>query len=455
MADSDKPEAEGRSTFAALRTPTFRLFWSCNLVYFLGEWMQLFGLGYLVVELGTRDGDAHRVALYAGLVGLSQAVPGLCLGLFGGVAADRFDRRRILLFTQASLGTLTGMLGLLIVSGDINIAEVLAINCVASAVRVFDDPTRYSWIPGLVPSRYLVSAIGLNTASYTSMQIFGPMLGGLLYLSIGTGGLFLVTASCYLVVGVGQQFLPRDLVASDQRERPGPLRAVAEGLGYVVRDPVTLWVLLLCAASQFLVRPYTQLLAAFAKDGLHVGATELSWLLGASGIGAFAGALVIASLGSLERRGRFLMCSGVALGFALLLLATQRSLPGAMVAVVVLALMVTLFQGTVNTILQLRTPDRLRGRVLSVLMTIPLGILPLGTGALGFVGSASSVATSLGLAGLTFGLMSIAGLAFARELRRARIRRHAEPEPSPAAGALVADGVADPASSGEDLVTQS
>ncbi|HZC73841.1 MAG TPA: MFS transporter [Jatrophihabitans sp.] len=450
MADNDKPGMERSATFAALRSPTFRLFWSCNLVYFLGEWMQLFGLGYLVVELGLRDGDAHLVAFYAGLVGLSQAVPGLCLGLFGGVAADHVDRRRILFITQTTLGTLTGILGLLIVSGDITIAEVLAINCVASAVRVFDDPTRYSWIPGLVPSRYLVSAIGLNTASYTSMQIFGPMVGGLLYLSIGTGGLFLVTAACYVVVAAGQLFLPLDKTGTAVRERPRPLRSVAEGLAYVVRDPVTLWVLLLCAASQFLVRPYTQLLAAFAKDSLHVGATGLSWLLGASGVGAFAGALVIASLGSLERRGRFLLCAGTALGFSLLLLGTQHTMPAALGAVVVLALMVTLFQGTVNTILQLRTPDRLRGRVLSVLMTIPLGILPLGTGALGFVGSATSVATALSFAGLAFGLVSLAGLAFARGLRRARIRRHVEPEPHATSEVLLADA----ASSGEDLVTQ-
>jgi predicted MFS family arabinose efflux permease len=333
----------------------------------------------------------------------------------------------------------TAALALLTISGRITIVEVLVVGGLVATIRSFDDPARYSLVPDLVPRDYLVSAVGLYSASSTGAQLLGPVLGGLLYLRLGIGGLFLVQAVTYLVLPAALLVIrpPRDAEAGGRlaeaavAERPGPLRSIREGLGYIVRDPVILWVFVLCAASQFLVRPYTQLLPSFTEGVLHVGAVQLSWLLTASGVGALVGALVIGSLHGLERRGRFLILAGVGLGVALALLASQRALVGALGAVAVLGFMVLMFQGTVNTTLQLRAPDRLRGRVLSVLMMIPLGVMPLGISALGFVGSATGVGVSLGVAGVAFAAVALSGRALARDLWGwGDHRRRGEPSPA-------------------------
>ncbi|MDE3113281.1 MAG: MFS transporter [Chloroflexota bacterium] len=394
------------SAIAALRYREFRLFWFGLIVSNTGTWMQMFGQGYLVVQLAVRDGVPQLAPLYIGLVGLARAIPGLTFGLFGGVVADRADRRRLLLLTQSLAGITAAALAGLTIGGRIDIVQVILLGAINSLVFSFDAPTRQSMVPRLVPERDLMSAIGLNSAAFNGPQIIGPVIGGLIATAItgndatdlrGVGWLFALNAVSYLAT-VTALLLMTPMPVEGVRD-VAVFRSIREGLGYIRRDPVIRWVVLLLAATSMLSRPYIQLLPAVANDTLHVGALELSWMLGASGVGSLLGAVATASLGNVRRRGLVLLTSCLMLGVLLVAFGLLRVLAPSLVILALMGFGTMLFLGLSNTLAQTRSPDHLRGRVMSVYSMMQVGLIPLGTMALGSLGSFIGVSTSFIIGG--------------------------------------------------------
>lgn len=402
------------SAIAALKYRDFRLFWFGLLVSNTGTWMQMFGQGYLVVLLAVRDGVPHLAPLYLGLVGLARAIPGLTFGLFGGVVADRADRRRLLLVTQVLAATTAAILAVLTITGRIDIVQILLLGAINSLIFSFDAPTRQSMVPRLVPERDLMSAIGLNSAAFNGPQLIGPVLGGLIAAAIsagqpagsfaGIGGLFAINSLSYVAVVIALLFMAPVPV---QARRDVPVfRSIREGLGYVRREPVILWVMILFALTALLSRPYIQLLPAVAHD-FGVGALELSWLFGASGIGALLGALSTASLGNVRRRGFVLLGGAGSMSILLALFGAQRSFVVALVLLALVGFATMIFLGMANTLLQTRTPDHLRGRVMSVHTMMFMGLMPLGSMLLGSVGTFVGVSTSFVIGGTVIALVTL------------------------------------------------
>ena len=372
------------STFAALEFRDFRLFWVGLLVSNIGTWMQQFGLGWLVVQLAIRDGTPHLGPLYLGLVGLARALPGLTFGLFGGVVADRADRRRLLILTQTSAAIVAATLAFLTIAERINIVEIVLLSAMNSIIFSFDAPTRQAMVPRLVPDRQLMSAIGLNSAAFNGATLVGPLVGGILIIPFGVGGLMLINAVSYLAIVVALLFMSPQPVRVARR--PAMLDSIREGLAFIRHDPVLRWVVALSIATALLTRPYIQLLPAEAQL-LGVGAVELSWLLAASGTGALGGALATASLGGWRRRGALLVGGALAHGVLLTLFGLQSTLVGAMAFVALTSFAVMVFMGMANTLMQTRTPDHLRGRAMSVHTMVFMGFMPLGQMLLGSVGT--------------------------------------------------------------------
>ena len=372
------------SMLAALEYRDFRLFWFGLLVSNVGSWMQIYGLGWLVVQLAVRDGAANLAPFYLGLVGIARAVPGVTFGLFGGVVADRTDRRRLLMVTQSSAAVVALVLGVLTITDRINIVEIILLSAITSLIFSFDAPTRQAMVPRLVPDRQLMSAIGLNSAAFNGATLIGPLIGGVLIVPFGVGGLMIVNAISYLAVLAALVVIsPQPVV---ERRRGSMIDSIREGAGYIRREPVLRWVVILAIATALFTRPYIQLMPAEAQF-LHVGAVELSFLLAASGVGALAGALITAALGAWRRRGALLVAAVFAHGFLLSLFGLQRTLLGAMVFVGLTGLAVMVFLGMANTLMQTRTPDHLRGRAMSVYTMIFIGLMPLGQMVLGSVGT--------------------------------------------------------------------
>ncbi len=394
-----------RSTLAALRSRNFRLLWSGMIVNSLGRWMQTFGLGVLVVQLAFRDGVPNLAPLYLGLIGLSQAVPGFSLGVFGGAVADRTDRRRLLLVTQLSSSAVAASLAALTIFGRIDLLEIMALASIASIVTAFEAPTRQSLAPGLVPPAAVTSAVGLSSAALNSAQMIGPLLGGLLYVPFGLGGLFVINALGYLA-GLALIW-SMDPHAIRARPAGSVLFSIREGFAYIWGDRLTRSVVVLSFFAALLARPYPQLLPAVTAEVLRVGPIELSWLLAASGAGSLGGALAVASLGGIRHRGVVLVGAVAALGILVATFALQRTLIGALVVMACVGFAALLQWGMANTILQTRTPDRLRGRVTSVHVTSMLGLVPLGAMILGTAGTLFGLSASLFGGGALLAIVAI------------------------------------------------
>jgi predicted MFS family arabinose efflux permease len=373
------------SAWSALEHRDFRLFWIGLVVSNIGTWMQQFGLGWLVVQLAIKDGVPHLAPFYLGLVGLSRALPGLAFGLFGGVVADRADRRRLLLLTQSSAAIVAAILAVLAFSGQINIVEVVLLSALNSIIFSFDAPTRQAMVPRLVSDKELMSAIGLNSAAFNGATLVGPLLGGVLIIPFGVGGLMLINALSYIAIVVAL-ILMRPQPVIDYGPRLSMLESIKEGISFIRGDPVLRWVVVLSIATALLTRPYIQLLPAEAQL-LGVGAVELSWLLAASGGGALVGALLTASLGGWRRRGALLVGAAFAHGTLLMFFGLQHSVVGALVFVGLTSLAVMVYLGMANTLMQTRAPDALRGRVMSVQTMVFIGFMPLGQMLLGSVGT--------------------------------------------------------------------
>jgi predicted MFS family arabinose efflux permease len=373
------------SAWSALEHRDFRLFWIGLVVSNIGTWMQQFGLGWLVVQLAIKDGVPHLAPFYLGLVGLSRALPGIAFGLFGGVVADRADRRRLLLLTQSSAAISAAVLAFLTISNQINIVEVVLISALSSIIFSFDAPTRQAMVPRLVTDRQLMSAIGLNSAAFNGATLVGPLLGGALIIPFGVGGLMLINAVSYVAIVVALLLMRPQPVIS-YGPRTSLLDSIREGLSFIRGDPVLRWVVTLSVATALLTRPYIQLLPAEAQL-LGVGALELSWLLAASGAGALVGALVTASLGGWKWRGALLTGAAFAHGTLLLFFGLQHTVLGAMVFVGLTSLAVMVYLGMAATLMQTRSPDSLRGRVMSVQTMVFIGFMPLGQMLLGSLGT--------------------------------------------------------------------
>jgi MFS family permease len=375
------------SMFAALRYRDYRLFWIGHTVSNTGTWMEMLAQGWLVVQLAIRDGSPQLAPLYLGLVGLARAVPGLGLSLVAGAVADRRDRRQLLLITQMTAGLTAFLFAMLVLTDTITIAIVIVLAAIRSSIFSFDVPSRQSLVPRLVPRHHLMSAIGLNQASFNGPQIVGPAVGGVLIgLTGSVGVLFLVNAVSYIAVVIALLFIA-PAPAKDEPDRPSVLNSMREGVGYMRREPVIRWSIVLAATLAFFARPYIFLLPAFTANVLLLGAQELSILMAGTGIGGLTGSLIVANLGNAKRRGRLILLATGAAGLTLMGLALQRELLPAIAMSLLVGMSTIAFNGLTNTTLQTTAPDRMLGRVMSIFAMIFMGIMPLGQLLLGGLGS--------------------------------------------------------------------
>lgn len=348
--------------------------------------MQMFALGWLAVELAARDGSPERAPLYIGLIGLSRAVPALTIAVVAGAIVDRVDRRRIMLVTEGLSLALSAVLALLTVLDLVTIGVVMLVNGLIGLCASFDAPARQSMLNRIVPREDIMSAIGLQSMAAHGTGVIGPALAGLLIGPIGIGGVLFANAAGYVpvmlaVFRVGP--LP-PVPGSSARSVAGSVR---DGIVYVATDPVLRWVFVVGVGASLVARPYLQLLPAFVANHLGLGPSALSFLLAVSGAGALAGAAAVASLSGVRRRGRMFLAAAGVTASLVAVLGLQDALPAAAVVAGAASFAMLVFMGVLSTILQTTTPDGLIGRVMSLQVTMYMGIAPLGQLVLGAIAS--------------------------------------------------------------------
>ena len=397
------------SPFRALRHRNFRLLWFGTLVSNSGDWMDQIALNWLVL---TMTGSPF----YLGLLNLCRSGPILLFTLFGGAAADRFERRRLMMATQTgAMLTAVGLGVVGLVGGPI--WTVLALATLRGVLMSVNLPARQALISELVPREDLTAAISLNSATLNISRVLGPSIGGVLIATIGVAGAFFLNAASFLAVLVGLSLM-RGLPRPARRDEP-VLRSVVEGLAFIRRNRILRSLLVVGLAPLVLGMSYQPMLAVFAKDVLQVGSVGLGVMMSAAGFGAVAGALAVGALNEGIGRGR-LMFAGMALfGLALVAFALSGALWLSALALLIVGVGSSVYQALNNTLLQVHAPDAMRGRIMSMLFLtrglVPLGAMLAGVGA-ATIGAPPTLAVFGALILVLTAVGAIAGAAV-RELR--------------------------------------
>ena len=361
--------------FTALEERDFRNLWVGMLPGTLAMQMGMVTTGWVAYDI---SGSAASV----GLVALGSGIPMLTLGLFGGVVADRFPKRRTLLMTQSLIGVAATISAVLVLTGVIQIWHLMLISALQGVGFAFNMPSRQAFVAQLISRERLMNAVALNNAGMNFSRVIGPSIAGLLIAVVGPGEVYVLMALMYAFVVYGLTRIPQ-MGAPVGTNRPSPLRSLADGLGYVRSNTVVFTLLLLAFAPVLLGMPYQQLMPVFADDVFNVGASGLGLLLSVNGIGALIGSLGVAGMNnSFRRRGMLQMAMGILFGLSIAVFALAQSYPVALATLLVAGASSAGFQSLNSTLVMMNTEPAYHGRVMSVYMltfsAMPLGVVPFG-----------------------------------------------------------------------------
>jgi MFS family permease len=381
-------------TFASLRRHrNYRLYFAGQVVSLSGTWMQNVALAWLILQL-THSPFA------VGLLAFIRFVPFTIFSLGAGVIADRFDNRRTLMLTQASSMVFAAGLAILVLAGHSPLWAVYALAGLGGIATVFDAPNRHALTMQLVGRAELPNAVALNASLFNLARIVGPALGGLLIGAFGVGLCFALNAGSFLAVLAALALMrPAELHAPERAERTRMLRAMRQGLGYVWRTPAIRLILLMTMVVSTVGFNFNVLLPVLASKTLHVGA-EVFGALGASfGVGALAGALLSASMSRASRR--MLLLGGTGFSVTLLVLAPLAVVWAAAALLFAIGFFFVAWTSNSQSVLQLTTPDHLRGRVLSIYLFAFGGFAPIGGLVSGWLSDIGGTELAFSVAGLS------------------------------------------------------
>lgn len=379
---------------------------------------------------GNSQAEAHANQ-YLGIISAANSLPVLFGALYGGLIADRYSKRTIVLWTQMVQGLLALGLGLLVWRGHVQVWHVAVFALLLGVTNVFDVPARQAFVVDMVGKRDLANAIALNSSLFNAARAFGPALAGIL-LSIlhrhapldALARCFFVNAASYVAVIIGLLMMRGDFSAKTV-PAASPLDAMREVLAYLQNRRPALLLFVLVAVFSLCAVPYFILLASFAHFTLGLDAQKFGLLMSSQGIGALAGALTVATLSEYNHKGRLITLASIVFPALLILLSFTRSFSIACALTAALGYAMICFLATANSLLQTSTPDDLRGRVMGLYSLILMGLTPIGSLWAGAVAKAAGAATAIAVGGL---LIGIAGIVVALRYPRFRNMGQTLPE---------------------------
>jgi MFS family permease len=396
----------GRVTFAALAVPNYRRYIAGQSVSLIGTWMQMAAQSWLVLSL---TGSATTLGVIVAL----QTLPVLLLGPYGGVVADRIDKRRLMVILQIAMGVQALVLGVLTITHSVRLWEIGALAALLGLNNAFENPARQSFMLELVGGESLRNAVTLNSVLVNVARVIGPAVAGVLIATVGEGPCFLLNAASFVAVVTSLVTLDRAAISPSppSGREPGQLR---EGLRYVRRTPELGVPLAMMALAGALAYEFQVTLPVMAREGLHVGATGFGFMTSAMGVGAVIGGLFVANKG---RTGLpTLVLAASAFGVVLLLASLAPSLPTELVALALAGGASISFMSTANSTLQLSAAPSMRGRVMALWFVAFQGSTPIGGPIVGWVMAQAGARAGLGLGGLTCLLTALLGLLALRRL---------------------------------------
>lgn len=373
-----QPEKGLLRAFVALHHRNFRLFWFGQLISLIGTWMQSIGQAWLVLEL------THS-AFLLGLVGALQFLPILLFALFGGVLADRWPKRKVLLFTQTSAMIQAFILAVLVFTGTVQLWHIFVLAALLGLTNSIDMPTRQAFVVEMVGHDSLTNAIALNSSVFNMARIVGPGIGGLIIATLGVAPLFLFNALSFIAVLIGLAMIdmktlydqPKRHATARDEPKQSTLQSLREGLTYIVRTPSVFLIIMVVGVISLFGINFNVVLPLFATEVLHMGATGFGFISSAFGLGSLVAALWLA-WGNKKPSIIHLLVEATIFCVILGLFALSGNYYLSLLLIAAVGFTQIAFSAIANTTLQTVTPNHLRGRVMSVYMVVFAGSTPIG-----------------------------------------------------------------------------
>jgi len=357
---------------SAFRHRNYRLFFSGQTISLTGTWMQSVAQSWLAVELTQPENRA----LMLGVISAVSALPVLLLSLPAGLVADRFNKRNIIVVCQSSAMILALTLAALTYFQVINIYFLIAVGFLLGTVNSLDTPTRHSFVIDMVGREDLPNAIALNSAVFNAARIVGPAVAGLVIAAVGLAGAFFLNGLSYIAVIIGLMMMRVEPPATVRRG--SAIQDLRRGIEFALHHRMISGLLLLTATVSVFATSYTVLLPMYVSDILGQNALELGYLMSAVGVGALAGAVTISALGNFQWKGRLLITGNIVFCLTLIAFSFTSDLRIALCLLPAAGWGIMTNMSMTNTLIQIATPNEMRGRITSLYTPMFLGMAPLG-----------------------------------------------------------------------------
>lgn len=355
----------------ALRHRNYRLFFGGQTISLVGTWITRIATSWLVYRL-------TKSALLLGIVGFAGQIPLLILGPLGGVVGDRWDRHRILVWTQV-LSALQSLALAILAFTHITVVEIIVLQIAQGIINAFDTPARQAFVVEMVEDRDdLPNAIALNSAMFNGSRIIGPSIGGIMIAALGEGWCFMADAISYVAV-ILSLLAMRFTRAPRKRPESQVIDELRAGFQYVARFTPVRSLLLIVTLVSIFGTPYIVLMPAIASSVLHGGPHTLGILMASSGVGALVGTFYLASRHTVVGLGKVIVIATAGLSTGLIAFAFTRTLAIAILVIPIVGAGMMLQAASANTILQTVVEEHMRGRVMAFYSMAVLGAMPIGS----------------------------------------------------------------------------
>ena len=395
----------------ALRYARYRAYWLGTLASVGGYQMLWFGQGWLVFELTGSP-------LYLGYVGLANASAAIALNQFGGVFADKLDKRKLILVTQLVIAVLVFALAALTLTETVRVWHIILIAVVAGAVDAFGQPAHDALYPHLIPRKTIVSAVALDQVAWEGTRIVVPALAGLVVSLAGTATVFFVSGAGFVVMTLVMLML--DVPKIPASGVGNPLRDMAEGLRFIGGNTLFRFLIATLFFNSFFGMSYLQMMPAFAVDVLEVGADGQGVLMSVGGVGALMAILALGSMSGSSYRGPMVVGGGLAFGLSVTVFALTSqhvgSYPLALALMFVMGATSSIYVVAIISSLQQLVPANMRGRVMGF-TSITWYIGPLGAFQTGAIAELVGVSAAVAIGGTLVTLFALGPTILNRHVR--------------------------------------
>ena len=377
------------SIFPALAHRNYQFYFAGQAISLIGFWLQAVGIGWLVFQL------THS-AFWVGTVAAISGLPFLFLATPAGVFVDRIDRQKLLIITQIFEAIFATTLGLLVIFGQINLTMVILLALANGIVGSIDLPARFVFLVEMIGKRDLASAVSLNAGLFNAARFVGPTVAGIIIATLGVGWAFIFNGASFLpgilaIAAITPVLKPK--VEVDIH----PLESLKHGVKFILSDKTLLYLILLATLIAVFIWPYQTLMPLIAENVFESGAKGLGSLLSAAGAGSLLGAIFTSAQSQKQNKNSLIILGLVIASISLILFSFNRSFLMAHILLFFAGFGMITLASILNTLVQLISPDAMRGRIMAVYLTMFVGMMPLGNTLAGVVASRTSSLFAVGL----------------------------------------------------------